>query len=86
MTRHQDEATGTVTGSIPAEPPTCKCCGDEFAEMIDIRELSSEEPEWFCRDIGPCMQRQALAEAAKNRFDPNARPYIIPPDESEPAS
>lgn len=63
---HQDPATGTVTGLIPDKPPVCRCCGDDLAEMIDIRELTSEEPEWFCREIGPCMERQAKRLAEKD--------------------
>lgn len=82
MTAQQDPATGVITGHIPDEPRTCKCCGDQHAEMIDIRELTSDEPEWFCRDIGPCMERQAAREAAKDREPvqvPAAGQVLLPP-------
>lgn len=65
--QHQDNDTGIITGAIPAEPPTCECCGDQFAEMIDIRKLDDSGPQWFCRDIWPCVERQARREAEKNR-------------------
>ena len=65
MSSQQDPATGTITGAIPDQPPTCFACGDDLAEMIDIRELSTDKPAWLCKDRVPCMERSAKREADK---------------------